>query len=100
MRIDAASGDRAIITMSEAYEYDLLRVVEQLKNVAESVEIRGQGAARFVFASNHQHTIELSQSSNGIWVECWNDQVDAPVAEATLSSYAEASEYARAWLLA
>ena len=84
--------------MSDTYEHNLLLVVEQLKYVAQTIDIRGHGAGQFVFATHQQRAIELSQSSEGIWVECWNDQSDGPVMEATFGTYAEAIVYARTWL--
>jgi len=69
---------------------------------AESVSIRGAGAASFLFAKHSGRAVEISSDEGMWWIEEWefNDDEDSPAcAEAWVQSVEEAVGLALAWLL-
>ena len=87
-----------MIEKPDEYGNLLNMVTAELKDQASLIEIRGKGAARFVFAVYNDKSLELSQSSEGVWLEFWNDESEEPVREVTVLKYDEAIEQAKAWL--
>jgi hypothetical protein len=60
-------------------------------------EVRGDGAARFVFADARERTVEISESDAGVWVEYW-DGDDSPKFDRTFPNADAAMADVKAWL--
>jgi len=60
-------------------------------------EVRGDGAARFVFAQAEGRAVEISELESGVWVEYW-DVVETPKFERTFRNTVEALADVIAWL--
>lgn len=80
------------------YKRELEKVAEQLKDSASLVDIRGDGAAQFIFAVNGSRALEISQSEEGVWIEFWQGEDESPAQGITVSSYDEAVIAAIEWL--
>jgi hypothetical protein len=85
---------------------DSLQSLEQMQvhlaAKAESVSIRGAGAASFLFAKHLGRAVEISNDDGMWWIEEWelNDDEDSPpCADARVQSLEEAVSLALAWLL-
>jgi hypothetical protein len=81
-----------------SYRRELQRIVEDVRAVSSSVEIRGDGVAMFVSATTRQRAVEVSKSAEGVWVEFWIADRDEPVREEAFDSYSEATIAACQWL--
>jgi hypothetical protein len=57
-------------------------VVEILCAAGFRADVRGEGAARFVYAESLGRAVEISTSVGGIWVEYWNAD-DSPMIDRT-----------------
>jgi hypothetical protein len=78
------------------YRQELAESAAALRPFAETVDVRGEEAAAFVFATRERRAIELSPADGGVWVEFWD--ADAAVREETLDSARLAVEAAAQWL--
>jgi hypothetical protein len=62
-------------------------------------DVRGDGAARFVFAQARERAVEISASDAGIWIEYWDGgDDDGPKFERTFQSADAALTDAKTWL--
>ncbi len=67
----------------------------------ERVQLRGSGAAAFVYAMNRGTAVEISEDHGGFWLEFWansDDEDAAPVQETTVESADQAVSRAMRWL--
>ncbi len=60
-------------------------------------EVRGDGAARFVFAEAGERAVEISESDAGVWVEYW-DGDDSPKFDRTFPNTDAVAVDVTAWL--
>jgi hypothetical protein len=86
------------LTDSASYRAELDQAVESIKTAANSVGIRGDGAAQFVYAASSRRILELSRASAGFYVEFWLASDDASSHDQTYATLAEAIQAAQAWL--
>ncbi len=84
--------------MTDEYRRELEKVAEKLKGSASLVNIRGDGIAQFIFAANAARSLEISQSDEGVWIECWEGHAETPNREMTVSTFDEAIIAAVSWL--
>jgi hypothetical protein len=63
-----------------------------------SATVRGEGAARFVFAEAAGRAVEISDAGEGIWVEYWDCGDERPKFERTFPGGDAAAADACAWL--
>ncbi len=82
----------------DQYRNRLTVVADRLRPICDRVNIRGTGAAQFVFAECGQTAVELSESINGVWIEFFAASDEAPIRENTYASYDEAVQDACKWL--
>jgi hypothetical protein len=79
------------------YPLDHETVARLLAGNESRANVRGEGAARFVFAERAKRAVEISALEAAVWVEYWgNDQAefDRTFADANL-----AVSDARTWLI-
>jgi hypothetical protein len=81
-----------------AYRGELARVAAALRPLVETVDVRGDGAAAFVFATHQGRGIELSLSGERVWVEFW-DGPDSAIRDEVFDSFQLAAEAASRWLV-
>ncbi len=68
----------------------------------DSVQIRGDGRGRYVFAQHQGRAIEVSENNGSWWMEFWkadDNEAASPVAEMTLETTDEAIAHATQWLI-
>ena len=80
------------------YRYELEKVAEKLSASATLVNIRGDGAAQFIYATNDARSLEISQSEDGVWIEFWQGEDELAIHEVTVSSFDEAVHSSNEWL--
>lgn len=75
---------------------------EGIISFAETAEVRGTGAARFLFVTRNGRSVELSfDQFNHVWVEYWERTLDedaSPIRDETFCSIAEAQISLIDWL--
>lgn len=69
-----------------------------LAAVAPDATVRGDGEARFVFASGNDRSIELSATDDGFWVEYWRGTIESPDHNCLFHTYEAATTDAIDWL--
>jgi hypothetical protein len=69
-----------------------------LRAMGHDADVRGNGAAQFVFASNNGRFAEISASDVGIWVEYWDGDMDAPKFDRTFARADDATVDVQKWL--
>ncbi len=83
------------------YHEELLEVAIHLEPFASTVSVRGDGAARFVYAESNQGSIEVSKTEHlEILVEFWRPGADASCHDEIHRSYESAIESAVSFLRA
>lgn len=87
-----------MIIANDEYRRELESVAARLKTSEIDCQIRGSGAAQFIFATNVSLSIELSKAAEGIWVEFWTANNDSPDHDNFYSSYEAAATAAIEWL--
>lgn len=75
---------------------DHAAIAQHLSATGVHAEVRGSGAARFVFAEHGHRAVEIAAAAEGVWVEYWNGEV--PVLEWVFATSAEAVDNAKHWL--
>ncbi len=78
----------------------LARIQEVVAPQVERAEIRGQGAASFIYATNRGRAVEISEHNGGFWLEFWaeGDDYGSPTKEMTVESADDAIQNALRWL--
>jgi hypothetical protein len=79
----------------DQYEHELKEAAFLLNGVAVAA-VRGEGAARFIYAVRDNRAIELSRSDAGWWVEFWENELVA--SENTFAAFNEAIAAGKSWL--
>ena len=77
---------------------ELNTVAKNLMMVAPDAEVRGKGASSFVFAEANNRTIELSSTTDGVWVEYWEGDIELPDHENLFHTHYAATLDAIKWL--
>jgi hypothetical protein len=80
------------------YKIELEKVIGHIKDSTTLADIRGNGVGQFIYATNDHRSIEISQSDEGIWIEFWENDIEIPVKEITVSNYKEAITVSLSWL--
>ena len=83
--------------MKDKYFTELEGVVSEIKALCNVAEIRGEGAASFVYASTDVRAIELSKTENGIWVEFWEANKEPPEFDKIFLDYPLAVTEIKEW---
>lgn len=81
----------------------LLQIRKQLSRQFEKVDVRGQGAASFLYLVHNGRTVEISEHNGGFWLELWersDDETADSFKELTVSTPEGAIHEAQNWLLA
>jgi hypothetical protein len=76
-------------------------IQDRLSSHFEKVDLRGDGASSFIYATHRGRAVELSEDNGSYWVEFWEcteDEDSPPAKELTISSATEAIEAAIDWL--
>ena len=84
-------------TTSE-YHSKLEAVAEELGRQGVRAECRGDGAARFVYATNGTRTIELSWDGVGVFVEMFEEPSEASIRDEQQDTFESGAEEALSWL--
>lgn len=78
----------------------LVEIQEAVAPHIESAEIRGQGAASFICATNRGRAVEISEHNCAFWLEFWaeGDDHGSPTKELTVAATNDAVQSALRWL--
>jgi hypothetical protein len=87
-----------MLKLEHEYKIELKKVIEHIKESTTLAGIRGNGAGQFIYATNDHHSVEISQSDKGVWIEFWTNDIEIPVNEITVSNYEEAITVSLSWL--
>jgi hypothetical protein len=80
------------------YRRELEQIAERITPFAEAVNIRGDGAAQFIFAVSKERSLEISRSDEGIWIEFWREDNESLTRELTIQTHDEAVAAASEWM--
>jgi hypothetical protein len=72
-------------------------VARSLNAAGFRASVRGEGAARFVFAEAGERSVEISALDDGVWVEYWDGE-DEPTFDRTFATADAATADAKVWL--
>jgi hypothetical protein len=82
----------------DSYGVELAEVASRLQTARARASVRGQAAARFVFAERGLRSVEVHRDGQHWWVEFWDNE--AAVADRAFPSAGQAVAAAAAWLAA
>jgi hypothetical protein len=72
-------------------------IARSLNAAGFRADVRGEGAARFVFAEANKRAVEISSSDASVWVEYWYGG-DSPKFDRTFPNADAATAAVKAWL--
>lgn len=84
--------------MDDVYLQQLEVVRARLAAAADHVEIRGDGASRFVYGENRGRAVEVSQDGDKVCVEFWERNAEFESHQALYASFDQAAGAALMWL--
>ena len=77
-------------------------IKEKLESIPGlSVSERGTGKAKFLYVQSARRAVEVAETTNGIWIECWDDtdKDETRVSEETVKTNEEALTKVKLWLI-
>ncbi len=82
----------------DAYEDQLHRITCILEDAGFSPSVRGEGAARFVYAEHDDRAAELSRDGVGFFIELFQKPAEISVCDYQQDTVEHAADQAVEWL--